>query len=636
MAGDRSSGRAGIAALTVGALGVVFGDIGTSPLYALKAAFSTGQPPLAPTQAAVYGVVSLVFWTITLVVSVKYVAFIMRADNDGEGGIMALAALVAGAPLRSARAKAAFLGLGIVGASLFYGDGMITPAISVLSAVEGLDVATPSLSSLVVPIALVVLVMLFGIQRFGTGVVGSLFGPVMAVWFAVMAAIGLPPVIDHPHILRALSPAYGIRFLAHGDVDAFVALASVVLTVTGAEALYADVGHFGRRPIRLAWALAVFPSLIINYMGQGALVLSDPRAIDNPFFRLVPDWGRIPAVVLATMATVIASQAVISGAFSLTHQAVQLGYLPRLTIRHTSAREPGQVYAPAVNWLLCVAVAALVVGFGSSTRLAAAYGIAVTGTMAITTILFLVVVRTRWRRPMGVVVALAAVFLAVDLTLFSASLTKVPHGGWLPVCVAAVTFTILSTWHRGAEIAKHVRIREEGRLREFVDEVRAMDPPVYRAPGTAVFVGADRDTTPLALRANLEHNHTVHRSVVIVVMRTLNVPYVDPADRLDVDDLGYGDDGITYVLARCGFREPKNLPAIVAEAAAQHRLERSFDADRASFFVSRVTLVATPAPGMRRWRKRLFIALARNEGDPIGYLGLPDERTVTMGSVIEL
>jgi KUP system potassium uptake protein len=626
---------AGSVALTVGALGVVFGDIGTSPLYALHALFSAEHHAVHPDTAAVYGVISLVFWTITLIVSVKYVTFLLRADNEGEGGIMALIALVQRLGRGGWPARSALIGLGIFGASLFYGDGMITPAISVLSAVEGLKVATPSLSSLVVPIALVVLTLLFGVQRYGTGAVGRLFGPVIGIWFAVLAVAGLRQVIAHPEILRSLSPSYGAAFLSDHRGMAFVALASVVLTITGAEALYADVGHFGAPPIRRAWFLVVYPALMLNYMGQGVLILRSPRAIENPFFLLIPHWGRLPMVALATVATVIASQAVISGAFSLTHQAVQLGFLPRMTFRHTSAHAVGQIYAPAINWALCAAVAALVVGFGSSARLAGAYGVAVTGTMAMTTVLFLVVVRELWGKPLWLVLAGAAVFLTVELTFVAATLTKVPHGGWIPLAVGLAVFTVLTTWHRGLAIVTRNRIAQEGPLRDFVEEVRAMHPPIHRPPGTAVFLNTERDTTPLALRDNVEHNHVLHQSVVIIRIKPVNVPYVDVAERVTVDDLGYSDDGITHLTARYGFRDRWNLPQTVA-MAARHRLEGSIDVSCASYFLSRITIVRTATPVMPAWRKRLFVAMARNEADPTEYLGLPDERTVTMGSLIEI
>src|SRR4051795_9027297 len=520
--GEAPRHHAGLAVLSLGALGIVFGDIGTSPLYALQTVFAADEHAVRPTQSGVYGVISLVFWAITLIVSVKYIALIMRADNEGEGGIMALIALIREKGLQRRLAQVTLVALGIFGASLFYGDGMITPAISVLSAVEGIEVVEPGLHSLVVPITLAILACLFAIQRFGTGAVGRWFGPVMAAWFTLLALAGLREVARSPGILRSISPTYGISFLfEHGHV-AFIALGSVVLTVTGAEALYADMGHFGRRPIRLAWFSAVFPALILNYMGQGTLILNHPAAIDNPFFLLIPHWGRIPMIILATVATVIASQAVISGAFSVTRQAVQLGFLPRLTIRHTS-REAGQVYAPGINGLLFVAVVALVVGFGSSAALASAYGIAVTGTLAIDTLLFFVVVRHLWHRPLWLSVGGAAVFLTVDLTFFSANLTKVEHGGWFPLLIALLIFVVLTTWRRGRAIVTRNRTRLEGPLRAFVEEVRVHDPPIHRPQGTGIFLNANRDTTPLALRANLRHNHTVHSAVVILSVETLPV-----------------------------------------------------------------------------------------------------------------
>jgi KUP system potassium uptake protein len=630
----RPGAKAGMAALTLGALGIVFGDIGTSPLYALQTLFAADDHAVRPTQAAVYGVISLVFWTITVVVSVKYVTFIMRADNDGEGGIMALIALVQGIALERRMAKAVLVALGIFGASLFYGDGMITPAISVLSAVEGLEVAAPSMESLVVPITLAILTGLFAIQRFGTGAVGRLFGPVMGVWFAILALAGLWRVLQHPGILRSLSPTYGFSFLfEHGSV-AFVALGSVVLTITGAEALYADMGHFGRSPIRRAWFAVAFPALALNYMGQGALILDTPTAIDSPFFLLFPHWSRIPMVFVATVATIIASQAVISGAFSVTRQAVQLGFLPRLTIRHTSHEEVGQVYAPAINWGIFVAVVALVVGFGSSAALASAYGIAVTGTLAIDTILFFVVVRWLWHKPMWLVVTGSALFLIVDLTFFAANLTKVLHGGWFPLSIALVVFVVLTTWQRGREIVTRNRTEEEGPLRAFVEVVRAMDPPVYRTPGTGVFLNANIETTPLALRANLEHNRIVHATVVIISVQTLRVPHVPDDERVTVDDLGYQDDGITHITARFGFQDTIDVPSTLRTAA--ERVEGDIDVDRASYFLSRITIVPTDAPGMQRWRKRLFVAIARNAANPVAYFGLPDHRTVVLSGHIEL
>ena len=477
--GEAPRHHAGLAVLSLGALGIVFGDIGTSPLYALQTVFAADEHAVRPTESGVYGVISLVFWAITLIVSIKYVALIMRADNEGEGGIMALIALIREKGLQRRFAQVTLVALGIFGASLFYGDGMITPAISVLSAVEGIEVVEPSLHELVVPITLVILAVLFTIQRFGTGAVGRWFGPIMALWFTLLAVAGLHEVVKEPGILRAISPTYAVSFMfEHGHV-AFIALGSVVLTVTGAEALYADMGHFGRHPIRLSWFSAVFPALILNYMGQGALILRNPEAIDNPFYLLIPHWGRIPMIGLATIATVIASQAVISGAFSVTRQAVQLGFLPRLTIRHTS-REAGQVYVPAVNWGIFVAVVALVVGFGSSQHLAAAYGIAVTGTLAIDTVLFFVVVHIVWGKPKRLAVTGAIAFLIVDLTFFTANLPKIVHGGWFPLAIAAVVFLVLTTWQRGREIITKKRTELEGPLRDFVEEIRDPEQPISR------------------------------------------------------------------------------------------------------------------------------------------------------------
>jgi KUP system potassium uptake protein len=634
-AGKRGiAGTAGMAALTLGALGVVFGDIGTSPLYALKAVFEAHDHAVKPDEAGVYGVISLVFWAITTIVSIKYVTFIMRADNEGEGGIMALIALVQGVSLKGRAAKAALVALGIFGAALFYGDGMITPAISVLSAAEGLEVAAPGLDSLVLPVTLAVITVLFGIQRFGTKAVGRLFGPVMALWFTILAISGLAEVFASPEILKALSPTYGIEFFLDHSGTAFLALGSVVLAVTGAEALYADMGHFGRRPIRRAWFFLVFPALTLNYMGQGALILDSPKAIDNPFFLLMPHWGRVPMVLLATVATVIASQAVISGAFSVTRQAVRLGFLPRLRIRHTSEAE-GQIYVPAVNGLLFVAVVALVLGFGSSSGLASAYGIAVTGTLAIDTLLFFVVVRVLWRKPLPIVLAGTAAFLTVDLAFFSANLPKVAEGGWFPLLLALAVFTLLTTWQRGRELITERRSEAEGLLRDFVEEVRAMDPPVHRAPGTAVFMTAGKETTPLALRENVDHNRVVHKCVVMVTVETRRVPHVDRSERVVVDELGYEDDGIMHLTVRYGFQDEYDVPGALRQAAADG-LEVEVDVDGATYFLSHITIVRGDRPGMRKWRKKLFIALSRTSTSPVEFFGLPERRIVTMGSYIEL
>jgi KUP system potassium uptake protein len=598
-------------------------------LYALHTVFAVG---VRPDEAGVYGVISLVFWSITLIVSVKYVTLVMRASNHGEGGIMALVALVRGMSARARGRKVVLVALGIFGASLFYGDGMITPAISVLSAVEGLEVAAPALEQFVVPITLAIVIALFAVQRFGTARVGRAFGPVMAAWFTLLALSGLVQVVGSPGVLQALSPVYGAAFLVDHVGIALPALGAVVLTVTGVEALYADMGHFGASTIRRAWFVVVFPALILNYMGQGALVLARPKAVDNPFFLLFPGWAHIPMVVVATAAAVIASQAVISGVFSVTRQAVQLGFLPRLTILHTG-KEVGQVYVPAVNWLLFAAVVGLVVGFGSSQSLASAYGIAVTGTLAIDTLLFFFVARVLWHRPLWLVLAGGAFFLAIDLTFFGANLPKVLHGGWFPLTVAVVVFVLLSTWQRGREIVTRNRIEVEGPLRDFVEEVRRRDS-VFRTPLTGVYLNANADTTPLALRENLRHNHAVHETVLIVSVQTVNVPHVQESKRLVLDELGYKDDGICRISARFGFQDDIDVPEVLRRSVEQ--MEGDVDLDTASYFISRTTVVPTSAPGMRRWRKRLFVAVLRNAANPVRYFKLPDDRTVVMGAHIEL
>jgi KUP system potassium uptake protein len=624
-----------MATLALGALGIVFGDIGTSPLYALQTVFSADHQAVKPTEGDVFGVISLVFWSITLIVSIEFVLFIMRADNDGEGGILALIAKVEGAPLRSHKAKAVLIALGMFGVALFYGDGIITPAISVLSAVEGMEIVEPSLESLVLPITIAILAGVFAIQRFGTHVIGRVFGPVMVVWFTVIAAAGLGRIVAHPAIVKALSPHYGVEFFTAHPGIAFISLGAIVLTITGAEALYADMGHFGRKPISRAWFFVVFPALTLNYMGQGSLILANPSAIDSPFFLLIPEWGRIPMVALATVATVIASQSVISGAFSVTRQAVQLGFLPRLTIRHTSAREIGQVYVPAVNWFLLLAVVLLVLGFGSSTGLASAYGIAVTGTITVDTLLFLVVARVLWRKPGWLVALGAAVFFTADLAFLGANLTKVAHGGWFPLTVGAAVFTVLSTWKRGSEKVRAARVEEEGSLRSFVTELRGMEPPPVRVPGTAVYLNARRETTPLALRAGVEHNFAIRESVVIISIETTRAPFVPESERLVVDSLGYEDDGIAHLTARYGFQDSFNVPRLLA-LAEETGLECEVDVDNAVYFVSQVAVTATAAPGMRGWRKRLYIAMSRNAASPVDYFHLPGDRTVSIGSRIEL
>jgi KUP system potassium uptake protein len=625
-----------MAALTLGALGVVFGDIGTSPLYALQAVFNIDGKSVHVTALNVYGVISLVIWSITMIVSVKYVTFIMRADNHGEGGIMALTSLLDQARLKRKALKVTLVMLGIIGASLFYGDGAITPAISVLSAVQGLQVATPALSSLVLPITVAVLVALFAIQRFGTGVVGHLFGPVMAIWFGVLALIGVVEIAQHPSILRALSPTYAVQFLVNDTRVAFIALGAVVLAVTGAEALYADMGHFGRSPIRRAWFLLVFPALTLDYLAQGSLILRNPKAISNPFFMLLPGWAQVPMVILATVATVIASQAVISGAFSVTRQAMQLGFLPRMTIRQTSEHEVGQVYAPAVNMILFVIVIAIVLGFRSSNALASAYGVAVTGTFALNTILFLSVARFLWHKPKGLIALGAVVFLSVELTFFAANISKVVHGGWLPLAIAAIAVTILTTWRKGREIVTANRIREEGPLRDFVEYLDSGQCAAQRVPGTAVFLNANPKTTPLAFRANVEHNHVIHEHVIIISIDVERIPHIAKTDRVAADRLGHPHDGITGIVARFGFQDNLDIPGTLRLASEEDLLEGKIDVRRASYFLSQMTIVPTRGGGMSMWRKKLFLFMAHNAANPATYFRLPDDRTVTMGERIEL
>jgi KUP system potassium uptake protein len=619
--------RSGRTALTFGALGVVFGDIGTSPLYAMHEVFA-GPHPMTPDPGRVYGVLSLVFWALMIIVTTKYIVLVMRANNDGEGGIMALISLVMRAAMRSPGGKLGLVALGIFGASLFYGDGMITPAISVLSAVEGLQIATPSLSDYVVPIALVILTGLFVIQRLGTGAVGALFGPVMVVWFTVLAVLGVVEIVDHPGILRSLSPTYAVEFIVNEPGVAFLAMGSVVLAVTGAEALYADMGHFGRPAISRAWFVLVLPALMLQYMGQGALVLRDPAAVDNPFYRLVPDALQLPMVLLATLATVIASQAVISGAFSVTRQAVALGFLPRLRILHTSSKEIGQVYVPVVNWGIYLAVVALVVGFRSSTNLAAAYGIAVTGTLAIDTILFFVVVRLLWRKPLWMAIGGAVAFLIVDLGFFAANIPKIQNGGWFPLAIASIVFTTLMTWRAGRVLLRERMLSGEMPIDTFLAKLAT--EPQARVPGTAVFLTSTGPDTPRALLHNVLHNHVLHEHVVLFTAVTEGRPTVPPDEQLLITDLGYG---ITRIVHHRGFQEAANIPATLETAR-----ERGVDIDpaQASYFLNHVTISAGSKPGLKRWRKVLFATLNRNASGAAEFFALPADRVFEVGTRIEL
>ncbi|NYD36329.1 potassium transporter Kup [Actinomycetospora corticicola] len=623
-------GRKGAAGLALGALGVVFGDIGTSPLYAMQTVFSIDNGAVSPTEGDVYGVISLIFWSVLIVVTIKYVVFMLRADNDGEGGVMALAALVRSA--LTGRAATFAIGLGVLGAALFYGDSLITPAISVLSAVEGVEVVRPELAEAVLPIGAVILAALFVVQRGGTERVGRLFGPVMAVWFVVLAVLGLPHIIEHPDVLAGLSPTYIVTFIADHPYTAFIAMGAVVLSITGAEALYADMGHFGRRPIRMAWFSAVFPALIVNYLGQGALVLHDPSTISSPFYLLAPGWARIPLIVLATAATVIASQAVISGAYSVSLQAMRLGYLPRLTVRHTSARESGQIYVPAVNWLLFGGVLILVATFRSSSSLATAYGLAVTGTLLISTTLFLLHARHTWQWAWWRVIGLGVLFGVVELLYFGANVIKIESGGWLPLLVAVVVVITMTTWQSGRRVITQRRTSLEGSLPDFLDGLDG----VTRVPGMAVFPHPTNETAPLALRANVEFNHVLHERVVIVSLVSVDVPHVPREERVTVDDLEHSHDGVVHVRARFGFQDRQNVPDVLRQAVELAPELEGADPDSAMYYISRLMIERGDAPGLPTWRKRLFVGLAHNAASPAGSFKLPVARTVVMGSTLEL
>ncbi|MEU0032897.1 KUP/HAK/KT family potassium transporter [Streptomyces sp. NPDC006333] len=580
--------------------------------------------------------VSLVFWSVMVIVTVTYVLLAMRADNDGEGGIMALITqLRRWSSQRGRQAAVVLAALGIFGASLFFGDSMITPAISVLSAVEGLKVVEPSLGSAVVPVTAVIIIVLFLVQRRGTAAVGRVFGPVMIVWFVAIGACGVAGIADHPDILKALSPTYALGFLFGHWGTAFFALAAIVLAVTGAEALYADMGHFGRRAITRGWMFLVLPACVLSYMGQGALILDDPDNISSPFFLLVPDWGRWPMVVLATAATVIASQAVITGAYSVASQAAQLGYLPRLRIAHTSESTIGQIYVPWINWLLMVSVLTLVFAFRSSAALAYAFGMAVTGTITITTLLFFYVARAKWGTPRWLLAIGAGVLLSVDLLFMAANMTKIVHGAWLPLLIALTAFTVMTTWQRGRELVTAERARQEGPLPEFIDHLRAERMETLRAPGTAVFLNRGKETAPLAMRANVEHNHVRHEHVVILSIGTEPVPRVPADQRIVIDDLGYADDGIIHVTARFGYMETPDVPATLA-LLDPAETEGPLQLDQVSYFLSKIELRRGKAPTMAPWRKRLFIATSYISADAAEYFGLPRDRTVIMGSHVEV
>jgi len=617
-----------VPALMLAAIGVVFGDIGTSPLYALKETFA-GPHPLSLDRGNVLGVLSLVFWAITIIVSIKYVLVIMRADNRGEGGSLALMALVNHAA-EGRRGLSLFVSaLGIFAAALFYGDSMITPAVSVLSAVEGLGVAAPALEHSILPVTLVVLIGLFLIQRQGTGTVGRLFGPVMFLWFTVLAILGLRNIVHAPGVLAALSPHYAVLFLVNQGWYGFLALGSVVLAVTGAEALYTDMGHFGRLPIRLAWYLMVLPALILNYFGQGALLLTDPAALTHPFFRLAPAWATLPLVILATAATVIASQAVISGAFSVTRQAIQLGYLPRMEIIHTSKEEIGQIYLPFINWLLMVAVCALVIGFGSSSNLAAAYGVAVTGTMVIDALLVGLAMLLIWKWSHRKIAIWVGIFLLVDLAFFFANATKIPYGGWFPLVIGLGLFVILTVWKRGRRLLME---RSRANSLPVADFLASLSDRVPRVPGTAVFLTGLSEGVPVALLHNLKHNRVMHERVVLLTVLVEETPFVAAESRLEKRDLA---PNVIRLLLRYGFMESPNIPKALAQATTS-QLGFFYEPMSLSYFVSRETVIPRRRPGLSGWREQMFATLARTATSATDFFHLPSDRVVELGSQVEL
>jgi len=619
--------RQGTAGLAFAAVGVVFGDIGTSPLYTMKEVFA-GHHPMATTPDNVLGILSLVFWSLIIIVSLKYVVFIMRADNNGEGGIMALMALVGRKAPITTRKGWLLAVLGIFGASLFYGDGIITPAISVLSAIEGLKVASPAFGPFVIPIALIVLVLLFAIQRHGTRHVGAWFGPIMSLWFITLALMGLYNVMLTPEVLYAVSPHFAFNFFAENRGYGFLVLGAVVLAVTGAEALYADMGHFGSKPIRYAWFAFVLPALLLNYFGQGALLIRHPEAVANPFYLQAPSWALFPLIAIATAATLIASQAVITGAFSVTRQAIQLGYLPRMQIVHTSEHEIGQIYIPFINWALLGGIIALVLGFQSSSHLAAAYGIAVTGTMVIDTILGFVVVLTLWRWNRYIAFMGLIVFLAVDLAFFAANSLKLLDGGWFPLMIGILVFTLLSTWKRGRQILLQRMQTGAIALEPFIKGLMAHPPT--RVAGTAVFMTASREGVPHALLHNLAHNKVLHERVIFLTVVTKDEPYISASKRVKVENLGAG---FYRLYLHYGFKDSPHIPKALL-LCKQYGLE--FEMMQTSFFLSRETIISTGLPGMALWREHLFIGMARNAESAMSFFHIPTNRVIELGSQVEI
>jgi len=615
-----------VAALTLGALGVVYGDIGTSPLYALKEVFHGGHVPVTP--GNVLGVLSLIFWTMTIVVSLKYVLLILRADNNGEGGLIAMLALATHAVQERPQLRRNLMIVGMFGTAVFYGDGVITPAISVLSAVEGLKVVAPRLEAVVIPVTLVVLTGLFAVQRLGTGGIGRAFGPITLVWFAALVALGLPQIFNHPEVLVALDPRYAVGFFVEHRTVAFVALGAVVLCVTGGEALYADLGHFGKLPIRIAWYGLVMPALVINYFGQGALLLGNPQAIANPFYLLAPSWATLPLVLLATAATVIASQALITAAFSVTKQAVQLGLLPRLRIKHTSVRDTGQIYVPFVNWGLYVFIVFAVVLFGSSSNLASAYGIAVTLDMTITTVMTFFVIRHGWKYPLALSVLATVFFFIIDITFFASNMLKLFAGGWFPIVIGIGMFTLMLTWKQGRSLMSH-RLRDDAiELSSFLEAV-FVSPPT-RVQGTAVFLVAEPGLTPNALLHNLKHNKVLHEQNLFITVTHHDVPWVGLDRRVSVEPLGRRCWQITL---NFGFKNDPDVPEALEQLAGRGI---QVDEMETSYFLSRDIVIPTFGEGMAMWRERLFASMHRNAAAAADFLNLPANRVVELGAKVAI
>ena len=621
-----SASKSSLAALTLGAIGVVYGDIGTSVLYAVKEVFGSGHVPFTPEN--VYGILSIFFWTLTVIVSVKYVVLVLRADNNGEGGLVAMLALASQAVKHKPELRRILLIVGIFGTSLFYGDGVITPAISVLSAVEGLEVVSPTFGKAVVPMTLVILFGLFAVQKHGTAGIGRFFGPITLLWFVVIAVLGLSHIVTNPAILWAISPHYALGFMIHNPGITFIILGAVVLCVTGAEALYADLGHFGKKPIRLAWFAVVMPSLTLNYFGQGALLLKNPEAVKNPFYLMAPDWALIPLVLLATMATVIASQALISGAFSVTKQVIQLGYLPRLNIQHTSVRDTGQIYIPLVNWGLFVTIVLAVVMFRSSSNLAAAYGIAVCTDMLITTVLTFYVIRYKWNYPLALCVAATGWFLVVDFAFFASNLMKLFAGGWFPLMIGGAIFTLMVTWKDGRKLLNEKLRADAIDLNSFLEAV-FVSPPM-RVDGTAVFLTAEPGTVPNAMLHNLKHNKVLHENNLFVTVRNHEVPWIGLDKRLELEPLGHD---CWQVVIHYGFKNDPDVPKALEQIKGRGC---ELDNMTTSYFLSRDTVIPTIGGGMSQWREKLFAQMHHNASGAADFLNLPNNSVVELGSKIEI